>query len=151
MQLNVSLSEQSHEQAKLLRAAYYPGKSPQQIRESYLFSECISNFSDDINVLSPYIDNELPCSTIQRMLSIKHEALERLQTIAAALNASQAATYRAIIAYSVDHINDSMDKPKNDLENTQKNAQLLTAKIALLGARLSECNEIMAEIKALMN
>ncbi len=151
MQVNIAMNEDSKEQAAYLRAAYFPDKTSRQIRDSFIFDQCIVQFNDDIKVLQTYITRELPCTTSQRMLSLKAESYERLKCIAAALNVSVAATFRAIIAYSVEHIDGKTNITGNEMNSeTAEITQTLTVKITALEKQLTECTQSIAEIKALM-
>lgn len=151
MQLNILLDQDSQEQAKLLRAAYYPGKSSRQVRDSYIFGHCVMDYDDDFKALETYIANELPCSTSQRMLSISQQAYDRIREIATTLGTSMAATFRAIIAYSVEHINSDTDsEPKAQDRNSAEMAETLLAKLSILETKSIELTQGIAEIKALL-
>lgn len=45
--------------------------------------------------------------TVQRKVTIKIESNDRLKTIAAAIDKPVSTTYRAIIAYTIDHLLDA--------------------------------------------
>lgn len=150
MKLNVALDSLNKKQAQQLRTAWYSDNTTaNQIRDSYIFQQCVDRFEDDIEALSPYIETDPPYGTTQRMLTIREGSYKRLETLAAALNTSLAAGFRAIIAYQVAHVKNSVNMAAVISENTEK-TQLLTAKISLLEAQLGACNKTIAEIKALV-
>ena len=74
------------------------------------------------------------------MLTIKADSNERLKTIAASIEKSIAATYRAIISYTIENL--------GTIAKTEIGAtQLVKEKVLLLEKQLAVCNQTMEEIK----
>lgn len=154
MQINVALSKNNKNQAEMLRKVHYPNTNANQTRDAFIFNQCIDRFADDMQVLEVYLKRDAELETVQRMVTIKAESYERLQTISKLLHASLAATYRSIIAYSVDRIagdGPELEKLTVDESSSILLQQIVKEKIVLLEAQLAECRQTMAEIKELLN
>lgn len=141
MQINIAMHSSSVEQAEILRAMYFPDKTPLQIKDSFVFNQCLDNFGEDYDKLRFFIETEEPHNKKQRMLTIRSDSYEKLKTIANIMDASVAATYRAIIAYTIDN--------KETVHNKSRTSQL-TNKLALLEKMLLDCTKCIAEIKTLI-
>lgn len=153
MQINIALNNNNREQAEKLRKIKYPNTTAKQTRDSFIFNECIDNFQDFPEALLEYIrvDENEQNGKEQRMLTIKNDSNERLKTLASALNTSIAATYRSIIAYSIDKINEDSGKiTRSIMEKENDNAQLIIEKVALLETELAACNSTIKEIRNLL-
>lgn len=147
MQINVALENNSDEQAEIIRKKWYKTNTAQQIRDAFVFNECVDRFSGEPEDLIPYIGKEEGSTIVQRRLTIKSESNDRLKTIAAAINKPLATTYRAIIAYTIDNLPATEDE-----ESTAEPvgvSQLLMEKVALLEKQMEACNQTLKEIKEL--
>lgn len=151
MQINIALNKDSVEQAKIIRSAWYPNTTARQTRDAFIFNDALDRFKGNpMDLLLPIIERDEGEETIQRMLTIKVDSNERLKTIASAINKSIAATYRAIIAYTIDNLN------KKEIEETPTGSvgvgvsQLVIEKVALLEKQLDACNRTIKEIKDLI-
>lgn len=155
MQINIALNENNKQQAEQLRAVRYPNTTAKQTRDSFIFNQCIDEFDASPEVLVEYVktDEAEQKPKEQRMLTIKNESNTRLKTIAAALNASIAATYRSIIAYSIDQYELAQrgvtEKPKV-LVKTDMISQQIIEKLALLESQTQSCQETIKEIRILL-
>ena len=150
MQINIALCKNNREQADIIRKVYYPNTTANQTRDAFIFNQCIDGFKDDLDVLKVYLKKDEQLETVQRMLTIKSDSNERLKTIAASLNASIAATYRSIIAYSVDKIDKCEIEVKVDESYDSLKQQVLKEKISLLEVQLADCSKTITEIKSLL-
>lgn len=106
MQINVALDENNVNQAKTIREAWYPNTTVRQTRDAFIFNDALDRFGGKAEDLLPIIEKEDGKSTVQRMLTIKADSNERLKTIAASIEKSIAATYRAIISYTIGSLGD---------------------------------------------
>lgn len=151
MQINIALDIDNKKQAEIIRKVKYPNTTVNQIRDAFIFNQCIDEFNDDLQVLLIYAERDKDCQIVQRMLTIKAESNERLKTIAASLKLSVAATYRSIIAYSVDKVSDDniVAEEMPDVKLATEN-QRLREKVALLENQLIACNKTLEDIKAIL-
>ena len=147
MQINIALDQNNDKQAGTLRSAWYPNTTPRQTRDAFIFNDCIDRYNGKPEDLLSIIERDAGNATVQRMLTIKSDSNKRLETIASAINGSKAATYRAIIAYSIDNLNASKSKEKPT--ESVGVSQLLVEKVALLEKQLDACNQTLREIKEL--
>lgn len=156
MQINVALNENNKHQAEQIRKARYPNTNAQQTRDAFIFNQCIDEFNDFPEVLIKYIDEleQYPKQQYpkqQRMLTIKTESNNRLKTLASTLNTSIAATYRSIIAYSIDKYGLGGEEVVEKIaSNDIKSQQQIIEKIALLETEFAACNKTIREIKSLL-
>ena len=151
MQINVALDDDNIEQAAKIRNVNYPNTSAKQTRDAFIFNQSIDGFNDDINVLLDYVERDKTRDTVQRMVTIKAESNERLKTIAASLNISIAATFRSIIAYTIDHLNITDSENSENINNAVFNKQLLKEKVALLETQIADCCKTLDAVKKLLN
>lgn len=145
MQINIKLDKDNVEQAMIYRTIKYPNTTVQQIRDSFIFNECIDNFYSSPSVLISIIDRDKGKATVNRMITIKPESYERLKTIAEGINRPISATYRAIIALTVENL----DKDINIRKPTESEKVLhrIIEKVTQLEQQLGECNKSLEEIK----
>ena len=147
MQINIALEKNNDEQAATIRGAWYPSTTARQTRDAFIFNNCIDRYKGKLEELLPYIERDEGSITVQRRLTIKNESNERLKTIASAINKPIAATYRAIIAYTLDNLNVAENEEKTT--ESVGVSQLLIEKVALLEKQLDACNQTLKEIKEL--
>lgn len=146
MQLNLALDVNNKKQAETLRQKLFPNTDQNSIRDAYVFGKCIDGFRDDPNALVPFFNDESP--KVQRMITINQEANSRLRTIASSLGKPLAATFRAIIAYSIAHLED--DAKTETIRPLEASAtQLLAEKVCLLKTQLDAAYKTLHEISAL--
>ncbi len=147
MQINIALEKNNDEQAATIREAWYPNTTSRQTRDAFIFNNCIDRYKGKPEDLFPIIERDEGNATVQRMLTIKNESNERLKTIALAINKSIAATYRAIIAYTIENL----DVTESEEKATEPVgvSQLLMEKVAKLEKQLEACNQTLKEIKEL--
>ena len=141
MQINIFFNKNSAEQAETIRQAWYSTTSSNQTRDAFIFNECIDHFEGDPTELLDYLEEDEENETIQRKVTIKSQSNEVLKSIAAAINKPVSTTYRAIIAYTIDHLSDTKDKEKT--AETAEVSRLLKAKIALMEKTLQEIKELI--------
>lgn len=153
MQINVALSENNVEQAAIIRSAFYPNTTAKQTRDAFIFNECIDRYNCSADELLSIIEEDND-KTQQRMLTIKADSNERLKTIAACIGKSIAATYRAIIKYTIENLSSEkadFSKVKTDSEAAKVSQFLLVSeKVELLEQQLKACSVTMKEIKKLL-
>lgn len=143
MCINVALDVKNKEQAEQIRKIKYPNATANQTRDAFLFNHCLDEFNEDIQVLLTYAERHMDRETVQRMLTIKADSNERLKTIAASLNLSIAATYRSIIAYTVDKLSDlDLEGVSVKVNDIATDNQLLKEKVSLLENQFVEYNKI---------
>ena len=147
MQMNLALNVDNKKQAEILRQKLFPNTDQSTIRDAYVFSKCIDGFSDDPNALLPFFNDDSP--RVQRMITINQEANSRLRTIASALGKPLAATFRAIIAYSIAHM-ENKEKTETIGPLEAGVTQLLIEKVCLLQVQLESTYKTMNEIKLLL-
>lgn len=148
MQINIALEINCDEQAATIRSIWYPTTTARQTRVAFIFNECIDKYKATPEDLLPYIEKDEGSTTVQqRKLTIKSESYDRLHTIALAINKPLSATYRAIIAYTIDHLV-AASQNENVVEPVGV-SQLLMEKIALLNNQLEACNQTLKEITKL--
>jgi hypothetical protein len=148
MQINVFLKKNSNEQAEIIRKEWFPTTTSNTTRDAFIFDDSITRFSGKPEDLLKYLKEDDEIETVQRKVTIKSDSNDRLKTIAAAINKPISATYRAIIAYTIDHL-----PPAKSEENAKEPvgvSQLLVEKIALLEKQMEACSQTLNEIKALM-
>ena len=146
MQINVFLKKNSKEQAEIIRKEWYPTTTANQTRDAFIFNDCITRFEGKPEELLEYLEED-EIETVQRKVTIKIESNDRLKTIAAAIDKPVSTTYRAIIAYTIDHLLDT-DNEEVVAEPVGV-SQLLVEKIALLEKQMEACNQTLKEIKEL--
>lgn len=147
MQINVFLKKNSDEQAEAIRKVFYPTTTSKTTRDAFIFDDSITRFDGKPEDLLEYLEEDDEIETVQRKVTIKSESNDRLKTIAAAINKPISATYRAIIAYTIDNLSSN-----KNAENTTEPvgvSQLLVEKIALLEKQMEACNQTLKEIKEL--
>lgn len=151
MQINIALSHNNAAQAEQIRASWYPGSTARQTRDSFVFNTAIDRFKSNPEVLLPIIESEEGSAVAQRMLTIKAESAERLKTIASAIGKPAAATYRAIIKYTIEHLdNSSTDDDEQNVDLSADVSQLIMEKLGKLEKQLEECNNTRLEIVQLL-
>lgn len=148
MQINVALDENNVNQAKTIREAWYPNTTVRQTRDAFIFNDALDRFGGKAEDLLPIIEKEDGKSTVQRMLTIKADSNERLKTIAASIEKSIAATYRAIISYTIESLGDIATETKE--VKTVGATQLVKEKVLLLEKQLAACNQTKEEIKRIL-
>lgn len=149
MQINVALDENNVNQAKTIREAWYPNTTVRQTRDAFIFNDALDRFGGKAEDLLPIIEKEDGKSTVQRMLTIKADSNERLKTIAASIEKSIAATYRAIISYTIETLGDIATETK-EVKTEIGATQLVKEKVLLLEKQLAACNQTMEEIKRIL-
>lgn len=149
MQINVALDENNVNQAKTIREAWYPNTTVRQTRDAFIFNDALDRFGGKAEDLVPIIEEEDGKSTVQRMLTIKADSNERLKTIAASIEKSIAATYRAIISYTIGSLGDIAIETK-EVKTEIGATQLIREKVLLLEKQLAACNQTMEEIKKIL-
>ena len=149
MQINVALDENNVNQAKTIREAWYPNTTVRQTRDAFIFNDALDRFGGNAEDLLPIIEKEDGKSTVQRMLTIKADSNERLKTIAASIEKSIAATYRAIISYTIGSLGDVAIETK-EVKTEIGATQLVKEKVLLLEKQLAACNQTMEEIKKIL-
>lgn len=149
MQINVALDENNVNQAKTIREAWYPNTTVRQTRDAFIFNDALDRFGGKAEDLLPIIEKEDGKSTVQRMLTIKADSNERLKTIAASIEKSIAATYRAIISYTIGSLGDVAIETK-EVKTEIRATQLVKEKVLLLEKQLAACNQTMEEIKKIL-
>lgn len=149
MQITIALAHNSDSQAEIIRKKWYKTTTARQTKDSFIFNEALDRFYGVPNDLVPYISSKDEGGAIApRRLTIKTTSYNRLQTLASANNASLAATYRAIIAFTIDNLPDTGDEETVGMPvGTSK---LLLEHIAHLEKRLEDCNQILKTIKELI-
>ena len=83
------------------------------------------------------------------MLTIKADSNERLKTIAASIEKSIAATYRAIISYTIESLENIATETK-EVKTEIGATQLVKEKVLLLEKQLAACNQTMEAIKKIL-
>ena len=151
MQLNLALDSSNRRQAEQLRNKMYPNATVKQIRDAFIFDRCIEIFCEEPQVLLAYFDRDEKSEKVQRMVTIREATNKRLRTISAALEKPLAATFRAIIAYSVDHLNDDFTsdvnvKPLNTADALQQASEVLF----LLETQLDAAKKTINDLKSLL-
>ena len=149
MQINVALDENNVNQAKTIREAWYPNTTVRQTRDAFIFNDALDRFGGKAEDLLQIIEKEDGKSTVQRMLTIKADSNERLKTIAASIEKSIAATYRAIISYTIGSLGDVAIETK-EVKTEIGATQLVKEKVLLLEKQLAACNQTMEEIKKIL-
>lgn len=149
MQINVALDENNVNQAKTIREAWYPNTTVRQTRDAFIFNDALDRFGGKAEDLLSIIEKEDGKSTVQRMLTIKADSNERLKTIAASIEKSIAATYRAIISYTIGSLGDVAIETK-EVKTEIGATQLVKEKVSLLEKQLAACNQTMEEIKKIL-
>lgn len=147
MQINVYLDENIDEQAARLRRVWFPTTTAMQTRSAFIFNECIDRFQGNPDSLLAYLEKPEENGTVQRKVTIKSESNDRLKTLAAAINKTIAATYRAIIAYTVDHL--PVDEEKGKTAEPVGLSQIIMEKLMQLEKQMEACNQTIREIKEL--
>lgn len=149
MQINVALDENNVNQARTIRNAWYPNTTVRQTRDAFIFNDAIDRFSGNVDELLPIIERDDGKTTVQRMLTIKADSNERLKTIASSIEKSMAATYRAIISYTIGNLGEVATETK-EVKTELGTTQLVKEKVSLLEKQLAACNQTMEEIKKLL-
>lgn len=147
MQINIFFNKNSAEQAEIIRQAWYSTTSSNQTRDAFIFNECIDHFEGEPEELLNYLEEDEDNETVQRKVTIKSQSNEVLKNIAAAINKPVSTAYRAIIAYTIDHLPDKKDEDK--MAESAGVPQLLKVKISLLEKQIEACNQTLKEIKEL--
>ncbi len=148
MQINIALSVRNPLQAEEIRRDRYPNTTAKQIRDAFIFNGCIDSFDGNVKDLLPFIEADTGKETVQRMLTIKQESYNRLKDLAGILNKPIAATYRAVIEYTIHAI-----REKGIQSNPLKTVgvdRLVIEKVSLLEKQLSDCHNTLKEIYKLM-
>lgn len=148
MQINVALDENNVNQAKTIREAWYPNTTVRQTRDAFIFNDALDRFGGKAEDLLPIIEEDGK-STVQRMLTIKSNSYERLKTIAASIEKSIAATYRAIISYTIGSLGDIAIETK-EMKTEIGATQLVKEKVLLLEKQLAACNKTLEEISKIL-
>lgn len=149
MQINVALEENNDKQAEIIRSVWYPNTTASQTRDSFVFNDCIDRFTGNPKSLLEIIERDDGKPIVQRMLTIKADSNKRLQTIAAGIGKSLAATYRAIITYTIENLV-NVDAELTEVKTEIGVSQLIKEKVALLEKQLVACNQTMEDIKNLI-
>ena len=147
MQINVYLEKESYEQAETLRRAWFPTTTANQTRDAFIFNECIDRFQGNPESLLAYLEKPEENGTVQRKVTIKSVSNDRLHTLAAAINKTIASTYRAIIAYTIDHLPVSEEKGKT--AEPAGLSQIIMEKLTQLEKQMEACSRTIREIKEL--
>ena len=118
MQINITLDANSVNQAQMIRKAWYPYTTGRQTRDAFIFNECIDRFDGYPEDLLKIVEREEGGVTVQRMLTINVDSNNRLRTLASSIDQSLDATYRALIAYTIEKIGDQNNESneKKDLD-----------------------------------
>lgn len=149
MQINVALQSNHRMQADLLRKAYFPNTTSAETRDSFVFSRSIESFQGDMEELLSFIEKDVGGSYVQRMITMKNETYARLKSLSVSLERPIAATFRAIIAWSVAHIDDDTVGEVKPICNAGT-LQLLYEKIQLLETQIETSHKTLDEIKRLL-
>ena len=149
MQMNLGVDVNNRQQADQLRRTYFPNTSSKQTRDSFIFDQCITSFKDDPKELLPFIEDDEKTEKVQRMVTLKSETNSRLRTIAGSIGKPIATTFRAIIAYSIAHIDDDFVEEVKPVNNAGV-LQLIGEKIELLQTQIDASNRTLDEIKLLL-
>lgn len=150
MQVNIALDKENVSQAQTIRKVWYPYTTGRQTRDAFIFNECIDRFDGDPEDLLKIVEREEGgvTVTVQRMLTIKVDSNNRLRTLATSIGKSIAATYRALIAYTIEKIGD-----QNNESNEKREvgvSQLAIEKLLQLDRELACCEKTLKEIKVLL-
>lgn len=146
MQINIALNNNSDVQAETIRRRWFKTTTSQQTRDSFIFNECIDRFDGNPEDLIPYMGKDEE-SIVTRRLTIKSTSLDRMKTIASGLQKPLAATYRAIISYTIDKLSATEDE--ETAVSPVSVSKLLIEKIAQLEKQMETCCQTMKEIKEL--
>ena len=143
MQINVFLKKNSDEQAETIRKVFYPTTTSKTTRDAFIFDDSITRFDGKPEDLLEYLEEDDEIEIVQKKVTIKSESNDRLKTIAAAINKTISATYRAIIAYTIDNLSSNNEECTTEPVGV---SQLLVEKIALLEKQMESCNQTLKEI-----
>lgn len=145
MNVNYSLAEKNKEQANDLRSCWHPGASASEVRDAYVFTECITRFREDPKVLLPYIEQEpANIKTVQRLLQIRESAHLRLKELASSIDKPIACTMRGLISYWLNIVNAGTANQSF----TPSKYQALAEMLADLEIQLFECINIFNKLSA---
>ena len=136
MQINVKMPDCFSDYAKELRERFYgPQATAKEYRDSFVFSRAIDDFNGSPEQLSELIRNEQDLKN-QRMVTIRQNTYDKLESLSKTLNCTIASVYRAIVTYSATSTSTDANS-YSDLE----------LKIALLEKQLADCQETLLQIK----
>ena len=145
MKVNIRLSSSSTQIAETLRNTWYPGSDRKEIRDAYVIDEAIRRFDGDVSVLAPYIAQDDPSATTQRLLTWKQETHEKARLMAALANQPMATVVRALLAKTAEDIKNK------EKENAEKESDSDSKKdenpINLMG----EIEQLEADVQKIMD
>lgn len=149
MQMNMALQVDHRNQAEQLRRKYFPNTTPKETRDSFIFDFCVASFQADPKELLPFIENDEISEKVQRMITLKTSTNARLRTISGSIGKPIAATLRAIIAWSIFHIDDESAQEVKPVSNAGV-LQLVCEKIQLMETQEAALQRTLGEIKELL-
>lgn len=136
MQINVKMPDCFFNYAKELRERFYgPQATAKEYRDSFVFSRAIDEFNGSPENLSELVNIEQDLKN-QRMVTIRQNTYDKLESLSKTLNCTIASVYRAIVTYSTT----STSTATNSYSD-------LDLKIALLEKQLADCQETLLQIK----
>lgn len=122
-----------------MREKRHPGATESEVRDGFLTGEAVDLYKDDPRLLLQYIQDEKGTELMQRMLALRSDTYTHLQNIAKTIDQPVSPTLRAVLSYTVDHLDDEIE---------QAIPNELATKISLLESQIEKCNETLRDIKA---
>ena len=120
-----------------MREKRHPGATESEVRDGFLTGEAVDLYKDDPRLLLQYIEDEKGTGLMQRMLALRSDTYTHLQNIAKTIDHPDTPPLRAILSYTVDHLDDEI---KQAIPNE------LATKISLLESQIEKCQETMKDI-----